>query len=149
MAYKLRFKRSVARDLKQLERRDQKRVLAKIEKELVARRQALEIIGHHLELNPDDARALYFGAGALIKLGERERGLEWASRALAIDPEDTAVLYNVACAHSLSGEIEKAIDYLEKATKAGFAHRGWIENDSDLDPLRSHPWFQALLAGMK
>ncbi len=37
MAYRLRFKRSVARDLQQLERRDQKRVLAKIEKELVAR----------------------------------------------------------------------------------------------------------------
>lgn len=35
MAYKLRFKRSVARDLQQLERRDQERVLAKIEAELV------------------------------------------------------------------------------------------------------------------
>ncbi len=37
MAYKLRFKRSVARDLQQLERRDQEPVLAKIEEELVAR----------------------------------------------------------------------------------------------------------------
>ena len=37
MAYKLRFKRSVARDLQQLARRDQKRILAKIEKELVVR----------------------------------------------------------------------------------------------------------------
>ncbi len=37
MAYKLRFKRSVARDLQQLERRDQERVMAKIEEELVAR----------------------------------------------------------------------------------------------------------------
>ncbi len=37
MAYKLRFKRSVARDFKQLERRDQERVMAKIEEELVTR----------------------------------------------------------------------------------------------------------------
>ncbi|MCH8837650.1 MAG: type II toxin-antitoxin system RelE/ParE family toxin [Candidatus Marinimicrobia bacterium] len=37
MAYRLRFKRSVARDLRQLERRDQERVLAKIDKELIAR----------------------------------------------------------------------------------------------------------------
>ncbi len=37
MAYKLRFKRSVAGDIKQLERRDQERIMAKIEEELVAR----------------------------------------------------------------------------------------------------------------
>ena len=113
-----------------------------------AHRRALEIIEQHLELNPDDARALYLGAGALIEFGERERGLEWASRALAIDPEDSAVLYNVACVNSRLGEIEKAVDYLEKAIKAGFAHQEWIEHDSDLDPLRDHPRFQALLAQM-
>jgi adenylate cyclase len=36
-----------------------------------ARRRALQIIEKRLELHPDDARALYMGAGALCQLGER------------------------------------------------------------------------------
>ena len=119
------------------------------EKAEVASRRCLENASKHLDLNPDDARALCLAAGALIQLGERERGLEWASRALSMDPEDPAILYTVACNYSLAGEIEEAIDCLEKALKAGFAHKEWIEHDSDLDPLRGHPRFQALLAKMK
>ena len=111
-------------------------------------RQGLETVKQHLDLNPDDARALYLGASALIRLGERDQGLEWARRALAIDPEDPAILYNVACNYSLAGEVEEAIDCLEKARVAGSASKAWIEHDSALDPLRSHPRFQALLAGM-
>ena len=114
-----------------------------------ARRQALEIIEKHLELNPDDARAHYLGANALIQLGEGNRGLEWARRALAIDPGDAMILYNVGCIYALSEEIEEAIDYLEKSVKAGATNKEWIEHDSDLDSLRDHPRFQALLEQMK
>ena len=111
-------------------------------------RQGLEIIDRHLELNPDDARAIYLGAAALVNLGKREQGLEWARRALAMDPEEPAILYNVACTYSLAGEIEEAIDLLEKALK-GWARKEWIEHDSTLDPLRSHPRFQKLLTQME
>ncbi|NVM56657.1 MAG: hypothetical protein HWN51_00850 [Desulfobacterales bacterium] len=113
------------------------------------RRKSLDIIEKHLEMNPDDVRALYLGAVHLVQLAEQERGLEWAKQALSIDSEDALILYNVACVYSLSGEIEKAIDCLEKALKAGMAHKEWIENDPDLDPLRSHPRFQELTAQMK
>ncbi|MCH8025109.1 MAG: tetratricopeptide repeat protein, partial [Candidatus Marinimicrobia bacterium] len=113
-----------------------------------AYRRSLEIIERHLELNPDDARAHYLGANALIQLGEGKRGLKWARRALAIDPGDALILYNVACIYALSEEIEEAIDYLEKSAKAGATHKEWIEHDSDLDLLRSHPHFQTLLAQM-
>ncbi len=37
------------------------------------------------------------------------------------------------------------MDCLEKAIKYGFGHKEWVENDSDLNSLRSHPRFQALL----
>ena len=52
-------------------------------------KRGYEIIEKHLELNPDDARALYLGSGSLIGLGETERGLEWACAGRAIDPTDT------------------------------------------------------------
>ena len=108
-------------------------------------RKGLQVAEKHLELNPDDARALYLGGGALVQLGERERGLEWTERALAIDPEDPAVLYNVACTYAFLGRTDDVIACLEKAIQHGFGHREWLENDSDLDSVRDDPRFQALL----
>jgi len=99
----------------------------------------------HLELHPDDARALYLGANSLCRLGERARSLDWARRALAIDPEDCGVLYNVACVYALQGRIDEAIDCLDKAMTHAYWYKRWAENDSDLDPLRNHPRFQALM----
>jgi len=111
-----------------------------------AHRRALRVIEKHLELHPDDARALYLGATDLCQLGQRARSLEWARMALAIDPEDAGILYNVACVYSLQGQIEEAIDCLEKAIVHGFWYKRWAEHDSDLNNVRSHPRFQALMA---
>jgi non-specific serine/threonine protein kinase len=110
-----------------------------------AYRRAWMAADKHLELHPDDARALYLGANALCQLGERSRSLDWASRALAIDPEDCGILYNVACIYSLQGKIEEAIDCLEKAMRHAFWYKRWAEHDSDMDNLRQHPRFQALM----
>ena len=108
-------------------------------------RSGLAVAEKHLELNPDDARALYLGAGALVRLGDRVRGLDWTRRAYAIDSEDPGVLYNVACSYSNMGQVDDAIACLEKAVQNGFGHREWFENDSDLDPLRGDERFQALM----
>ncbi len=119
--------------------------LGRKEESEAARRRALQIIEKHLELHPDDARALYMGAGGLCAMGERQRALEWARRALAIEPDDPGVLYNVACNYALLGRPEEAIDCLEKAINNGFGFKQWIEHDSDLDSLRDIPRFLALL----
>jgi len=112
---------------------------------LEAYRRAWQLAEKHLELHPDDARALYLGACALGRLGEGSRSLEWARRALAIDPEDCGILYNVACAYALQGKAEEAIDCLEKAMTHAFWYKRWAQHDSDLDLIRSHPRFQALM----
>src|SRR6266852_369238 len=109
-------------------------------------RRGLRIIEKHLELHPDDARALYLGASCLCQLGERGRSLDWAKRALEVDPEDPGVLYNVACVYALQGQLEGAVDCLKKAVRNGFAQKAWIEHDADLQSVRGHPRIQALLA---
>jgi tetratricopeptide (TPR) repeat protein len=86
------------------------------------------------------------GESLRARVGRKDEGLAWARQAVAADPEDAGVRYNVACLYSLEGRIEEAIGCLEDAFAMGFANRDWIERDPDLNPLREHPRFQALLA---
>jgi adenylate cyclase len=97
---------------------------------------------------PDDARARYLGANALVALGERDQGLVWARLARGLDPDDPMLLYNLGCIHALAGDPEEALDCLELAAAAGLSQKNWFLHDGDLDSLRAHPRFQALLAGL-
>jgi TolB-like protein/Tfp pilus assembly protein PilF len=119
--------------------------LGRADEARAVRRRGVRIAEEHLRLQPDDARALYMGANGLVALGETERGLEWADRALALDPEDPMLLYNIACIKAMAGARNAALDCLERAVAAGLRHRGWLEHDSNLDPVRSHPRFRALM----
>ena len=109
------------------------------------RQRSLRIIEKHLEFHPEDVRALYLGTAALIQAGQRDRALEWTQRTLAIDSEDPAVLYNIACTYAMLDMTEESITCLEKALRQGEWYKAWAEHDSDLDSIRSHPRFQALL----
>ncbi len=106
--------------------------------------QGMQILERHLELNPDDSRALYLGGGALMQLGQREKALEWAARARSANETDSMVLYNVACVYALGNMTDEAVECLDKAIQNGFGHREWLDNDSDLESLRGDPRFQAL-----
>jgi adenylate cyclase len=119
--------------------------LGRPEEAEIARRRGVQAAEARLKLNPDDARALYMGANGLVALGDVERGLEWADQALELDPHDPMLLYNVACIQSLAGRIDQAIDSLERSVKSGLTEKRWLERDSNLDPLRHHPRYQALL----
>ncbi len=109
-----------------------------------AHRHAVEVIEKHLEMHPDEVRALYLGAQNLCRLGQNERGLDWAKRALAIDPEDSAVCYNLTCIYAILGKTEEAISSLEKSIACGFGDKKIIQNDPYLNPIRSHPRYIAL-----
>jgi len=111
-------------------------------------RRSLEVIEKHLELNPDDSRAIFLGATALIDLGRTERAHRWVKKAQAIDPDDALLLYGVACFYSRIENADEAIQSLERAITAGIAHKEWIEHDSDFDFIRGDPRFQALLNKM-
>ena len=119
--------------------------LGRHDKVLEAARQGIKLADAHLELNPDDARAWYLSAAALVRLGQTDQALERGRRAFAVDPEDAGVLYNLGCAYALAGLSDAAIDHLNKAVQNGFGQREWLENDSALDPIRGDPRFDALM----
>jgi serine/threonine protein kinase/Flp pilus assembly protein TadD len=98
-----------------------------------------------LDRHPDDTRAVYLTANALISGGERERGLRWASRALKMEPDEPLVLYNLACIYARTGMLDDALTALRRSVGTGLMHIGWIQHDTDLDPLRQDPRFRKLM----
>ncbi len=121
------------------------RTLGQREKAEDAYRRTLAKVKKQLDLNPDDSRAIYLGATALMELGNSSEGLEWARRSYDLDPDDPYIVYGIACFHSRMGMIEEAVAYFEQAVRAGFSHVEWIKNDSDFDQIRGHPRFLAAL----
>lgn len=99
-----------------------------------------------LSLHPESSRPAQLGACTLAGMGEREKAIDWLNHALAIDPDDPNVLYNAACVYSLLGEADQALDLLDRwVLHAGGELYGWIQNDTDLDPIRTHARYPALL----
>ncbi|MCJ7557452.1 MAG: hypothetical protein MUP90_11165 [Gammaproteobacteria bacterium] len=106
-------------------------------------RIGIERVERHLEDYPDNPRAYYLGLAALAALGQHEKAQRWAARALEL-AADRPTLYNLACFYAGEGQVEKALDCLENSIHS----RSWIENDPDLDLLRDHPRYKALIAGL-
>ena len=96
------------------------------------------------ELEPENIRACLFAALGFYRLGDltsAEKQLEMAqSSDLSID-----FGYNMACLYALIGNKDQALHLLELSVKKGMIQKAWVENDSDLDSLRDHPKFFALL----
>jgi adenylate cyclase len=120
---------------------DQKRP----EEAAAIRRRGVQAAERHLQHSPEETRALYMGANALVCLGHSASGLRWAERALELEPDEPMVLYNVGCVYSLAGEIDRALECIERSVSSRLAYVEWLRQDSNLDPLRDHPRFQALL----
>jgi adenylate cyclase len=111
-----------------------------------AAREGVARAERDLALHPENSRSAYLGAIGLAALGEIDRAKEWAERALVIDPEDSLTKYNVACFCSLVGEHDRAIDLLiELLPHSTQERKRWVQYDSDLDPIRSHPRFQEVI----
>jgi adenylate cyclase len=115
-----------------------------------AAQAAVERAEQALELHPENAAPAHLGAVALAHLGDRERARKWAARALAVDPDDSGAQYNLACAYCLIGDLDEAIELLEKSVAASTSERAlWFQQDSDLEALRGHPRYLALLESVR
>jgi adenylate cyclase len=120
--------------------------LGKVEEARTARKQVSELMPNYLLQNPDDARGRMYYAVVLAEMNRKEEALREGTKALEISPDDGMMLYNCACLYARLGESGKAIDTLRAAQAKGYADDGWLAHDPDLNGLRDHPDFIALLA---
>jgi adenylate cyclase len=92
--------------------------------------------------------AMGYGVGALAILGEADRCRDWIRRALLIDPDNQTMRYDFACALGAHlGDIEGALDLLGPSlAKVTRGDLEWAKVDPDMDVLREHPRFQAMIA---
>ena len=111
--------------------------------------EAFYRVEQRLALNPDDSRAIYLGAGVLIRMGDKQKAMGWVKQLAATERDEPHLLYGIACLYSMSGKIEESIYYLKKAVEAGFAHKQYLQKDCDFDPIRSHPGYKALIKNLE
>jgi beta-lactamase regulating signal transducer with metallopeptidase domain/tetratricopeptide (TPR) repeat protein len=97
-------------------------------------------------------------------VSEPESGFDWYSRGYELYRKDRYVdaisafkqsiahnhrvadsAYNIACSFSLMNDENNALEWLGQAIDKGFDNYEHIADDSDLDPIRSSPRFQALI----
>jgi adenylate cyclase len=100
-----------------------------------------------LAQDPSIGSALGFGAVALAALGDGERAKEWVKRALLMDPDNLSMRWNLVCALSRHlRDKDAAIELLATfIDRVPLALVKYLRLDTDLDPLRDDPRFEALV----
>lgn len=106
-----------------------------------------EAVGPLLEAtdsNPSNIH-VWIALGWCYKRMDRlELAIRALERAQEIAPGEAIVHYNLACYWSLAGKKQRALEYLSRAIKIRPQYRDLIGDESDFDPIRSDPDFQAL-----
>ena len=90
---------------------------------------------------------LWAPIGKLYQEGRYDEAADEARDIAAANPHYPELLYNLACCESLAGRKADAIEHLRIAVDTSPDARSNLAKDSDLDPLRDEPQFQALLNG--
>jgi adenylate cyclase len=87
-----------------------------------------------------------FAIGGLIALKENTRARDLISRALLLDPDNANMRYNLACGLIQIGDTDSALDQFERLfERLSVELVNWSRTDADLDPIREHPRFKAMM----
>jgi tetratricopeptide (TPR) repeat protein len=112
-------------------------------------RPGLEFLAEFLETairhRPDNVEALAELGHVYTRLGRLGEGLGVDRLLVRLVPDNPTVHYNLACSLALSGAAKEALDALETAVQLGYADADFLVEDGDLESLRAHPRFAALL----
>ena len=87
--------------------------------------------------------------GLYTKTGRITDGLRMDRLLVKLQPDNATAYYNLACSLALSRRKPAALDALRQAVALGYRDLDWMAQDPDLECLKQHPQFQALLEQLK
>jgi adenylate cyclase len=115
-----------------------------------AAQRTLQNVEKIIAAEPDHGTAMGFGVFALAELGETDRAREWVERAILLDPENVNLRYNLGCSMIRLGDFDAAFAILEPVfAESSFEALEWYREDSDLDPIRAMPRFEAMMNALE
>lgn len=84
--------------------------------------------------------------GLYTRQGRVADGLRMDRKLVKLQPRNATAHYNLACSLALSKRKTDALRELRQAVELGYRDFDWMQQDPDLEALKHHPGFQALLA---
>jgi serine/threonine protein kinase/Tfp pilus assembly protein PilF len=113
---------------------------------------AVKVLDRAVELYPDNVLPRSGRGVHRARLGTRDLALDDAREALLLDTHPPT-LYQVACIYALTSAKNppdrlRAFELLAAALKGGFGHE-FLDEDTDLDPIRKTPEFQKIARAAK
>jgi Flp pilus assembly protein TadD len=108
--------------------------------------EALVPLERAAKMAPADIRVRIALGWCYKRIGRLDLAIHSLDQALAVEPEEPLLRYNLACYLSLSGQKRRALRFLSQALSANSIYRKMAQSESDFDPIRSDPEFQAICA---
>jgi Tfp pilus assembly protein PilF len=102
-----------------------------------------------LHRDPSYATVVELLGGLYTRQGRIADGLRMDRKLVKLQPENATAHYNLACSLALSKRKSAALQELRQAVQLGYRDFDWMQQDPDLEALKHHPEFQALLEQLK
>ena len=102
-----------------------------------------------LQRSPGYAAVVEILGGLYTRQGRIADGLKMDRKLVKLQPANATAHYNLACSLALSKRRTAALRELRQAVKLGYRDFDWMQQDPDLDALKQHPEFHALLETLK
>lgn len=102
-----------------------------------------------LKRDPAYTEVIEILGGLYTKHGRIADGLRMDRRLVRLLPDNATAHYNLACSLALVKRKADALRALRQAVALGYRDFDWMQQDPDLEGLKNHPAFQALLDQLK
>lgn len=101
-----------------------------------------------LRRRPNYTQVVELLGGLYTRQGRIADGLKMDRKLVRLQPDNATAHYNLACSLALSKRRQDALRVLRRAVQLGYRDLDWMQQDPDLEAIKAHPEFQALVEAL-